>query len=154
MLILFMVIGNFEIEGNPTLNLIFGKVGFLLYLGVLISYGHYLYSYLPQNVKLNYNLFIINSFLIVAAVLTQNVIYNTSEVNQSSIYAIISIYLLYALLHIIIFPAKGLKSIELGRKARLSEYIGLVFMMIFWPFCIWFVQPRVNRIVGQEKAIL
>ena len=149
-----MLIGNIEIEGSTNLNLLLNKLGLILYLVVLISYGHSLYGYLPQNVRLNYNLFIINSFLIIAVILTQNVIYETNEMHESSIYALISIYLLYAFLYIIAFPAKTLRSIEMGREAKLVNYIGIFFMIIFWPFCIWFTQSRVNKIADQDKSIL
>lgn len=152
LLFLFMIVGNFEVEDWPVTNQILGTTGFLLYLGTLITYGHYLYDLLPKNVELNYNLFIVNCFILIATVFVLTFLLEKTEISASGLYALPIFYLFYALWHAVAFPAKALRSIELKREAKLEEYIGMFIMVILWPICIWFIQPRVNRIAEQEPA--
>lgn len=152
-LLLSMLVGNTTIEEYSTLNDVLGVVGATLFFAVLIAYGHYLYDYLPGKVELNYNLFIVNGFLTIANFIAVAVLTESNEVSFTGIYALPGFYIFYAFLHTIAFPVKVLKSIELNREAKLGEYIGLFFGIIFWPFCIWFIQPRVNRIASEEQAV-
>lgn len=152
-LLLSMLVGNTTIEEYPTVNDALGVIGATLFFTILIAYGHYLYDYLPRNIELNYNLFIINGFLTIATLIAVTTLTESYEVSFTGIYALPGFYICYAFLHTIAFPVKILKSIELNRKAKLGEYIGLFFGIIFWPFCIWFIQPRVNRIAREEQAV-
>lgn len=148
-----MLIGNTKIEGYPMVNDVLTLIGTVLFFSILIAYGHYLYDYLPRNVELNHNLFIINGFLTIGTTIAVALLTESNEVSFTGIYALPGIYICFAVLHTIAFPFKVLKSIELNREARLGEYVGLFFMIIFWPFCIWFIQPRVNRIAREEQAM-
>ena len=148
-----MLIGNTTIEGYPTVNDALTLTGTVLFFSILIAYGHYLYDYLPSNLELNYNLFIINAFLTIGTTIAISVLTESNEVSFTGIYALPGIYICYAVLHTIAFQVKVLKSIELNREATLGEYIGLFFGIIFWPFCIWFIQPRVNRIAREGQAV-
>lgn len=66
--------------------------------------------------------------------------------------AIPMFYVLYAVIYVFLFPARVLKSVEIRNKASFSEYIGYVLMMVFWPIGIWFLQPRINKIVEAEPS--
>ncbi len=63
---------------------------------------------------------------------------------------------IFCLIYIIYFIAKTLKSVELQREAHFSDYIGEFFLMWFFPVGIWFIQPRINKIVqaGKKDASL
>jgi hypothetical protein len=152
-LLLSMLLGNTTIEGYPTVNDALTLIGTVLFFSILIADGHYLYDYLPRKIELNYNLFIINAFLTIASLIAVAILTESNEVSLTGIYALPGFYIFYAFVHTIAFPVKALKSIELNREARLGEYIGLFFGIIFWPFCIWFIQPRVNRIAREEQAV-
>ncbi|GGG29020.1 hypothetical protein GCM10011323_35530 [Pontibacter amylolyticus] len=149
-----MLVGNTTIEGYPAVNDVLGVIGAVLFFTILIAYGHYLYDYLPRKVELSYNLFIINAFLTTATLIAVAVLTESNEVSFTGIYALPGFYISYAFLHTIAFPVKVLKSIELNREAKFGEYIALFFGIIFWPFCIWFIQPRVNRIAREEQAVI
>jgi hypothetical protein len=45
------------------------------------------------------------------------------------------------------FAAKTMKSVEIGRLARFSDYAGEFFLIWFSPIGVWFLQPRLNKIV-------
>jgi len=49
--------------------------------------------------------------------------------------------------------AKSLKSIELGREARFSECIIDAITLFALPIGVWFIQPRVNRILTDFEQI-
>jgi len=49
--------------------------------------------------------------------------------------------------------AKSLKSLELGREAEFSEYIIDAIMLFAFPIGVWFIQPRINRILAKFVAI-
>ena len=149
-----MLVSNSTIEDYSTVNDVLGIIGVVLFFSLLIAYGHYLYDHLPRKTELNYNLFIINAFLTIASLIAVAILTESNEVSLTGIYALPGFYIFYAFSHTIAFPVKVLKSIELNREARFGEYIGLFFGVIFWPFCIWFIQPRVNRIAREEQAVL
>jgi len=48
--------------------------------------------------------------------------------------------------YILYFIAKELKSVELKREAKWSDYNATFFFLWFIPIGIWWVQPRINRI--------
>ncbi|SDD20433.1 hypothetical protein [Williamwhitmania taraxaci] len=48
---------------------------------------------------------------------------------------------------------KSLKSLEIGRKAKLSEWIIDAILLFAFPIGIWFIQPRLNRIYLVNEMI-
>jgi len=48
-----------------------------------------------------------------------------------------------------IFAAKNLKSVELEREAKISEYIGDFFLVWFFPIGIWILQPRIHKLINE-----
>ena len=63
---------------------------------------------------------------------------------------VLAIVGLFALFKFIQFPSRTIKSIELKREAGLWEYIADSFQILFWPLCIWWIQPRINRINDKQ----
>ncbi|MER2997400.1 hypothetical protein [Pontibacter populi] len=147
-LLLIMLIGNTEIGGQEDLNIFLSLTGLLLYLTILVAYGHYLYDYLPRRVELNYNLFIINSFIFAVVVIAATTLFGPEGLHLTGLYALPIFYVFYAAYYTLAFPARVLKSIELNRNVEFGEYLVLAIGFIFWPFTIWFIQPRVNKIVA------
>lgn len=58
---------------------------------------------------------------------------------------------MFCLIYSLYFVAKTLKSAELQREAHFSDYIGEFFLIWFFPVGVWFIQPRVNRIVQGDQ---
>ena len=58
---------------------------------------------------------------------------------------------MFCLVYCLYFTAKTLKSAELQREAHFSDYIGDFFLFWFFPVGIWFLQPRINRIVQKDR---
>jgi hypothetical protein len=47
------------------------------------------------------------------------------------------------------FAAKVMKSVEIDRLAKFSDYAGEFFLIWFMPVGVWFLQPRLNRMVKE-----
>ncbi len=48
-----------------------------------------------------------------------------------------------------IFAAKTLKSSELKREAKISDYLGDFFLVWFFPIGIWIIQPRIHKLINE-----
>lgn len=49
------------------------------------------------------------------------------------------------------FAAQTLKSVELGRRARFSEYSMEFFLIWFSPIGFWILQPRLNKLTEKHS---
>ncbi|GAB5526858.1 MAG: hypothetical protein Roseis2KO_47300 [Roseivirga sp.] len=58
---------------------------------------------------------------------------------------------LIAIFYGMAIAAKTIKSIEMGKNARFSDYIGEFFLIWFSIIGYWILQPRINRIMKAEK---
>ena len=50
---------------------------------------------------------------------------------------------------VLFFNAKALKSVELQRPALLGDYVGEFFLFWFFPVGVWFLQPRINKLLKE-----
>lgn len=57
---------------------------------------------------------------------------------------------IFCTLHTFFFVAKTVKSAELQRNPRFSNFAGDFFLIWIFPVGIWFIQPRINKLI--EKA--
>ena len=146
-------IGNIRIEGDPTFSALMPMIGALLYTVYPLSIGYLMQSYLPRKIVLNHNLFLFNVVIWIIVYAAVMILTDGQGMVFSGLAAIPILYVFYAILHTFSFPARTLKSIELGKKASVSEYIGDVFLMIFLPVGIWFLQPRINKIIAANADI-
>ncbi len=56
---------------------------------------------------------------------------------------------MFSTLSAMIFAAKNLKSVELEREAKISEYLGDFFLVWFFPIGIWILQPRIHKLINE-----
>ncbi|WP_299702123.1 hypothetical protein [uncultured Pontibacter sp.] len=133
-------------ESFPFINAILSLTAVLAILLWPLSLGYEMNHLLPSKIKLSPTLFILNGFLVVALLSVSTVLGEELSYSGNGFKAIPVYYGLFAILHLFAFPAKMLKSLELGRKAQFGDYAGDFFLMFFWPIGIWVIQPRVNKI--------
>ena len=148
-----MFVGSFKIDGNPTLTTILFLTGVLIYFSWILLVGHALFQLLPDRIELNYNLFIINSFIWLTSYAAVMIISEGEGMTFSGLAALPGFYVFYAIVHFIMFPARVLRSIEQGKKAAIGECIGDFFLIVFLPIGIWFIQPRINQITTSKEGI-
>jgi len=46
--------------------------------------------------------------------------------------------------------ARTIKTAELQRATRFDDFKGKFFLIMFFPIGIWFIQPRINKIITQD----
>ena len=51
------------------------------------------------------------------------------------------------------YPARELRSIELRRNAGIWEYTWETLQILYWPMGIWWIQPRINKIINRKITI-
>ncbi len=54
---------------------------------------------------------------------------------------------MFSTLYAMIFAAKTLKSAELKKRAKISDYLGDFFLVWFFPIGIWILQPRIHKLI-------
>jgi hypothetical protein len=114
--------------------------------------GHELQNYLPKKIELNYTFFMINGFILILGLVGGAIIAGGEEIHFNGIAAIPFFYLFFALFYYFSFPGRTMRTIENGKETGLSESIGDFFLTFFLPLGIWFLQPRINRIIEAEET--
>jgi hypothetical protein len=150
-LIAGLVLANVSIEDNPNLTLVFLLLGMTTYFAWILLTGHGLYQLLPGKIKLNYNLFIVNSGVWLVAYTVIMTISDGKGMTFTGFATLPGFYFFYAFLHFMLFPVRTLKSIELDRRAGISECILDFFLVVFLPIGIWFLQPRINKVAANSE---
>jgi hypothetical protein len=153
-IILGMFLGNFQIENNGTLTTVFLLIGTALYFSWIFLVGLHLYKYLPEKIEMNPNLFILNSFIWFTTFCAVMIISDGVGMTFTGLAALPGFYVMFALLHFMMFPVRTLKSIEKGKKADIGESLGDFLLVVFLPIGIWFLQPRINKIANEQKKML
>lgn len=143
------------------LILIIGMFGIF---GWVISVGIGLHKYVPKSAGMKLNTFkifmgitvcyLLFLFIWMSSLFTEMTIHaaNDTQPDLSSLkwLAIIvplHFFSIFAMIYAVWFNAKSFKSIELGKEAYSSDYIG--HCVLFWLsfIGIWIIQPKINMIV-------
>lgn len=147
LLICGLIIGNINIENNPSLNVILLLTGMLIYMVYPFCVGLELQTHLPKEIKLNSNLFLFNSFIWFLFYAATMILTDGEGYTFTGIKSLPFFYAFYAFVHFLNFPVKTLKSIELYKKAKFGDYLGDFLLIIFLPIGIWFLQPIINNAI-------
>ena len=54
---------------------------------------------------------------------------------------------MFCILYCFYFTAKTIKTAELERKVGFGDFVGEFLLLWFYPIGIWFLQPRVNKLI-------
>ncbi|ASS47891.1 MAG: hypothetical protein A3D31_01660 [Candidatus Fluviicola riflensis] len=95
------------------------------------------------------------AFLLVATIISTQIRSSNGDESSGLAWAIplfilaflMHFFSIFCIIYTLYFVAKTLKSVELQREAHFSDYIGEFFLIWFFPVGVWFIQPRINRIV-------
>jgi peptidoglycan/LPS O-acetylase OafA/YrhL len=146
-----LFLNNFVVEDNPTLTTIIEVIGYLTYFLWPMLVGHGLQDYFPKKLVLSETFFLINGFISVTAILAMMIISDGQGMSFSGVEALPMFYVFYAFLYYLFFPGRSLRTIENKRTADFGECIGDFFLVAFLPIGIWFLQPRINKIVDEQE---
>jgi hypothetical protein len=59
---------------------------------------------------------------------------------------------MFAMFYALVFTAKRLVTLERKQQVSFFEYSGPFFLLWFFPIGVWFIQPRVNKLLGNNDA--
>jgi hypothetical protein len=84
------------------------------------------------------------------------VTYVPSQVCKASAFARIvsslSLLWLFGVLYLVYFVSKNLVMAERGTPVSYDQYVGLFFLLWFFPIGIWIIQPKINRLYRNQAA--
>lgn len=150
LLILGIFISNFSIDNDPVFTSLISILGGVIYFIYPFSLAHLLQVYLPSRVKLSHNFYLINTFIWAATYSSIIIITDGRGMVFRGFMLILMLYVSFAFLYFLAFPAITLKSIELNREANFGDYIGDIILIMFLPIGIWFLHPRVKKILVEK----
>ncbi|MBF9144300.1 hypothetical protein [Hymenobacter properus] len=141
-------------------------IGMVFYAGTLFAWLYAvasgLRSRLPATVPMRLNWFRTALFVpafYITAILAYLLFGSVADMGGSQVallaVLIVPLHLLSmaGMLYCIYFTAKLLKAVELQRPLDLSDYLGELFLIWFFPIGIWLIQPRVNALVGATPLV-
>ena len=123
--------------------------------GWIYAIGTELQKRLPQSLRSSQTLFRFHSAYIFFCNILIGVMMMFKEVlnvNQSmgSIFFLLLLYMFVAVFSVTRFAAKSFASVEMKINATISDYAGYLMLIWFFPFGIWIIQPKLNRIIEQN----
>lgn len=174
--LVFMVYMILTIKGEENLNasiLIFSLILFplVIIINMGVMFGWYwsvaigLKNKIPEEVTFNYRRFkiffffpliYISLFLIYLLSTFFGFTINPEDINLISLLGFVilvplHLFAMFCMFYTLYFVAKTFKTVELQRKVTSSDYIGDFFLIWFFPIGLWFIQPKLNKIINQEN---
>jgi hypothetical protein len=158
-LFLLIFICGAWISPSPVQEIINGVsvVTFTLWIYAIGVYGQERIAELglkSMNLKLfKVNVIIVGTFFLVGLVYSAI----KGEVNQATTstlesksipYIASGLYLTFAMIQTIIFACKTIAKLEYKREVSFGDYFNKLLLMFFFFVGIWFLQPKVNRLIA------
>jgi hypothetical protein len=153
-------IGSIVSSNDPTAEFKFFPVMMILYLGLFLgwfySLGTNLHKKLPETVNMNLKKFKI--FLLIPAIYMVLFTFYMSSIFSNvstgiepnpAIWGIIfplHLFSMFCLFYCLYFISKELKAVEWQKPVTFSDFAGEFFLIWFFPFGIWIIQPRINKL--------
>lgn len=136
-----------SIKTGPAVPLLFAHCAFVVYWFI---YPYAVVSTLTLRVskrtELNITLFTINwaiAFTSCIFLMLAVFVYEQNEFQLHGLLALFLFYIIYAFVFSFLFPAKIIKTIEMGVEVRYGESLGTFLLLVLMPINILFVHPRV-----------
>lgn len=160
MIFQFVIIGYVFTSRNSTIMTSVFSIMMILYIGLFFGWfyalGTNLHKKLPNFEAMNLTKFKIFLFIPVAYLLFQSVfmfgkisaISSGVQLNAAILALIIPLHLfsIFGVFYCFYFIAKTLKTIEWQKTVTFSDFAGEFFLIWFFPFGIWIIQPRINKL--------
>lgn len=145
-LLVASITSNFEWVGQDFFNLAINMFGLMIYFLWYFAVGLQLTKHFPPRIELGRTMFIINALVLVLSMLILITAFD-GEFSSNGFFGFVwVVYLMYAVIQFIFFPARALKSVEQQAEIGFHQYFGYFLLMLFWPVGIWWIQPKLNRI--------
>jgi hypothetical protein len=144
---------NFTVEDDTLATGILYVVGATLYFGWFAVLGNSLADMLPAGTDYSRNWFLLDLFIVLLALGALTLLTEDGSYHARGLAALPSLYVVFAFVHVLWFPAAALVAIEKNRKPEFGFYFGTMLLLLVWPIGVWFVQPRLNRLVATRTVV-
>jgi hypothetical protein len=143
----------------PVMLMVF-TIGFYGWMWAIVTV---LRKQLPSDVQISYShfrlLLIIPVVYFIALILSMNyeIFYGAMGYGEQVSFSLIGIILglhflsMICIIMALRYSSKTMKSVELGRRARFSDYVTEFFLIWFSPVGMWVLQPRLNALVNKSE---
>jgi hypothetical protein len=131
-----------------------------IFFGWFYALGTRLQEKLPIGVDMNIRRFKISLLIPVLYIFTLSVFmysrlsYGTAfdQPRPGIIALIVPFHLIamFCIFYCLYFNAKALKTVEWQRQVSFSDFAGEFFLIWFFPFGIWIIQPRINKLFADS----
>jgi len=164
MIFQFVFMGSIISNNNPTIVFTALPIVTILYAGLFFgwfySLGTNLHKKLPEIVNMNLKkfklfLFIPAVYMLLFSVYMSNMFSDVSadlEVNPAIFGIIFPLHLfsMFCIFYCLYFISKEIKAVEWQKPVTFSDFAGEFFLIWFFPFGIWIIQPRINKLFETE----
>jgi len=131
-------------------------LGVLCYATFYFPMGSFLNSVVPPNLRLNFAFFRINViFLCLYLVLFDSLFRAITHASSSLLLLMIiplHLFATFCLFYNLYFVSKSLVLAERGKNVSFTGYFESFILIWFFPFGIWFTQPRINRLYAEKLS--
>ena len=150
---------------DPEPKIMFSYLPIFFIIGILASAvqwawfwatGIILQNKLPSELKQNTTLFkifffypIIYTPLLLTYFMT-TIVYHESVIGRFLIIIPFQLFSIFSMFYCMYFIAKTIKTVELQRYVYFSDYIAEIIMIWFFPIGIWFLQPKINKMITEK----
>ncbi len=143
----------------PLVILITGSIQFTWFWSVGVG----LNKKIPDGLKLNVHRFKMAFVCVIVGMiaylymiysLIKNIAFATQQDYNPALPGLIFpsvLILMFSVFYIYYFVAKTIRTAELQKDITVGDYIGEFFLIYFFPIGIWFIQPKINKMVQEDS---
>lgn len=142
---------------NSELHFILKAIGGLLFLFWIVSIGYYGGDLTAIYVNRNKRFFLLSiSFVLPIVILyillnrNQNYLHNDIGSIFDMFFVIVNMIMFLLIVYLVGYVSKTIAILEKKRKVSLSEWIIYPFLMMFFIFGVWVIQPKINKLLSDN----
>ena len=129
-----------------------------VFFGWFYSMGTMLHRKLPDTVRMNITRFKIFLFIPLIYILFLSFFFGPISINDDLSGAVMTgliipvhLFSMFCIFYCLYFNAKALKAVEWQKNVTFSDFAGEFFLIWFFPIGLWIIQPRINKLVENNK---
>ena len=140
------------------LSFILTLISMTVSLGWIYAIGTNFHKKLPDTVKMNLVRFKV-LFFIMAVYALFFIAFDTfsnEKILDSGLFGVIipiHIFSMFCILYCLHFNARALKAVELQRPVTFGDFSGEFLLLLFYPFGIWIIQPRIIKFFDKTNEL-
>jgi hypothetical protein len=168
LILTYQISVNIGVEENKSIESILTMMVLLPFLGIIFLFAFFgwfwsisvgLHNKIPQGVELDIERFKILFFVPIVYILIIIIKYATGWLNggfdnqyarivYAVIFVLLHLFSMFCIFYIMYFSAKTIKTVELQRKVEIGDYFSDLFLFGIYIIGIWFIQPRLNKLIS------